>query len=73
VDDLDFAIMNPTVQEALESRDIFDPASLDYAPHPLAGMPSLDDGSPQPIEDAYEVSIGRGNRCRPRAPYEPIP
>lgn len=72
MDDLDFARMNVDVQEALESRPIYNPQVADYAPHPLAGLPSLDDGALQPVDEAYEVSAV-GGRCWPRAPFEPIP
>ena len=69
--DLADLILNPDVQADLESREIFDPASLDRTPHPFAGLPEVDI-SGDPIELACDEAVFHG-RLGPRMPWEPIP
>jgi len=78
--DLHYVQMNARIEAALESREIFDPSSLDRSPSPWAGLERLEEidalaasyVSDEDLEKADEVSMA-GRRVNPHMPYEPIP
>ncbi len=66
-------LMNAPVRDDLESREVFDPASLDRGPGPVPTV-----GAPMLVSDALETEgaddtsvVGWG--LAPRAPWEVLP